>query len=204
MQPNNPYQPEPTGIDYLNQIAQPPQPTGVDKKTRILIIVAAIVGVLSLAFIFIASTLHSQTGPSPLTLAARLQKLSVLSNEYGDKLRTTSLQDANSSLKTILITANQSIAGPLADYSIDPTKQSQAIASLDPSAELSRVFDDAHLNAVLDVTYAREMNYQLEDTLVMMRRLHDSTKVSSMKQFLEKTIADFENLQKRFSEATQV
>ena len=53
MYPNDPYSqpPTPSGIDYLNQIAAPPEPAGFDKKTKIIIIIIALVGVLSLSFI---------------------------------------------------------------------------------------------------------------------------------------------------------
>ncbi|OYX41005.1 hypothetical protein B7Y94_05770 [Candidatus Saccharibacteria bacterium 32-49-12] len=186
MQPNNPYEPEPTGIDYLNQIATPAQPAVFDKKTKTILIIAGVVGLLSLGLIAITSINNSNSGPSPASLVARLQKLDRISTTFGDKLRSPALQEANSSLSAVLITANQSIA------------------ALDPGTELEAELNDAYLNGYLDSAYAREMAYQLEETLVMMNRLRDSTKVVSMQEFLDKTISDFENLKKRFSEADKV
>ncbi len=203
MQPNNPYQPAPTGIDYLNHIAPPPPPTGFDKKSKIIMIIAGAIGLLSLIFIVITAVNLANAGPSPLAVAARLQKLGTLSSEYGDKLRTTALRDANSSLSTILITANRSIAEPLTAQSIDLEKQAKEIAALEPTEEIGTMLDDAHLNGRLDDAYAREMTYQLEDTLVMMKRLEQTTRSQGMKVFLEKTIADFETLKKQFAEATR-
>ncbi len=204
MQPNNPYEPEPTGIDYLNQIATPAQPAVFDKKTKTILIIAGVVGLLSLGLIAITSINNSNSGPSPASLVARLQKLDRISTTFGDKLRSPALQEANSSLSAVLITANQSINTPLAAYSIDLRKQGKEIAALDPGTELEAELNDAYLNGYLDSAYAREMAYQLEETLVMMNRLRDSTKVVSMQEFLDKTISDFENLKKRFSEADKV
>lgn len=201
MQPNNPFEQEPSGIDYLNHIATPSQPTGFDRKSKLILVIAGVIGVLSLGFIALTANMQSNSGPSPLTLVARLQKLDQLSSTYGDKLRTTALQDANSSLSAVLITANQAITEPLAAYEIDVKKQAKEITALDPVEEINQTLDDAHLNSMLDVVYAREMNFQLEETLVMMNRLSQTTRVESMKTFLDKTIADFENLQKRFAEA---
>lgn len=201
MQPNNPFEQEPSGIDYLNHIATPSQPTGFDRKSKLILVIAGVIGVLSLGFIALTANMQSNSGPSPLTLVARLQKLDQLSSTYGGKLRTTALQDANSSLSAVLITANQAITEPLAAYEIDVKKQAKEITALDPVEEINQTLDDAHLNSMLDVVYAREMNFQLEETLVMMNRLSQTTRVESMKVFLDKTIADFENLQKRFAEA---
>ena len=204
MQQNNQYQPpEPTGIDYLNHIAPPPQSTGFDKKSKIILVVAAVVSLFSLILIGLTAANQANSGPSPLNLVAKLQKLETLSSEYGNKLRTTAVQDANSSLSVVLITANRSIVEPLQAYSIDIKKQSEQIAALDPSAEIEQKLDDAHLNSMLDEVYAREMTYQLDESLVMMKRLEATTSVPSMKGFLVKTIADFENLKKQFASGSE-
>ena len=202
MQPNSPYQPEPTGIDYLNQIAPPPPSAGFDKKSKIILLLAGLIGLISLAMIATMAMNQSSAGPSPLALAARLQKLQAVSDNYGSRLRSIPLQDANSSLKTVLITANNSINEPLLAYSIDAKKQAKEIAALDPSTAIETKLDEAYLNSLLDVTYAREMTFQLEETLVMMERLERTTRIESMKQFLTKTIADFENLKKQFADAS--
>lgn len=202
MQPNSPYQPEPSGIDYLNHIAPPAQSTGFDKKSKIILIIAGLVGLMSLGMIAAMSLGQSNSGPSPISLAARLKKLETLSNSYDDKLRSISLRDANSSLKAVLITANNSIAAPLQAHSVDPKKQADEIAALDPTTEIEAKLEDAYLNSLLDAAYAREMTFQLEETLVIMSRLESTTKSESMHQFLTSTISDFENLKKQFAEAS--
>lgn len=197
MQPNNPYEPQPTGIDYLNQIAPPAAPVVFDKKFKIIVIIASLVGLLSLVFIGLTALGQSNSGPSPVSLSAKLQMLTKLSTKYGPKLRTSSLQDTNSSLGALLITANQGISQPLRDYKVDMKKQAGVIAQLSNTVDIESTLDDAHLNATLDDAYSREMSFQLEETLVMMRRIERETRVQSMKDYLTTTIKDFENIQKQ-------
>ncbi len=204
MQPNDQYQPEPSGIDYLNHIAPPDQSTGFDKKSKIILVIAGVIGLMSIGMIAVMAVNYSNAGPSPMALVARLNKLEVISTKYNKNLRTIALSDANSSLMAVLTTANHSIEVPLQAYSIDRSnsKQAKEIAALDSSAEIEAKLDDAHLNSVLDKAYAREMAYQLEETLVMMERLESATRVQSMREFLAKTIADFENLRNQFAIAS--
>lgn len=203
MQPNDPFQPAPSGIDYLNQIAPPEKPQGFDKKSKIIMLIFGIIGILSLIFIFVMATSQS-SGPSPLKLAARLQKLQTISTKYDSKLRGIDLQTANSSLIAVLTTANQSISTPLASYSIDTKKQAKEITGLDSSSEIEKTLDDKFLESggLLDNYYASEMNAQLTDTILMMQRLERGTKYKSMREFLKKNLADFENLQKQFEKVS--
>ena len=55
MYPNEPrssFPEQPTGIDYLNQIAAPTPAQRFDKKTKIIMIILGIVGALGLILIF--------------------------------------------------------------------------------------------------------------------------------------------------------
>lgn len=197
MYPNDdPFNQQPTGIDYLNQIAAPPPAEGFDKKTKIILIIFGIIGVLSLVFIF-TMLQNSSSGASPLQVAARVQKLATVSQKYKDKLQNSRLQNTNSSLVSVMTTANTSMIEVLGKSGIDYNKQKKEIVQLDPSTKLEAKFDDAALNAQLDVVYAHEMNVQITDTITMMKKLEKSTKSQSMKEYLAKTIADLENIQKQ-------
>lgn len=201
MQPNDPFQPAPTGIDYLNQIAPPPQPAGFDRKSKIIMAVLGAIGVLSLVFILMMSTGQTADDSStPMKIAARLQKLETIATKYNDKLRDSDLQMANSSLVAVLMTANQSIAEPLAAVSVDAKKKAKEIAALDPSTEIEEDLDDKFLTTggMLDTHYGTTMNSQLVDTIMIMKRLSSSTNSKSMKEFLNKNITDLETLQKQF------
>jgi len=199
MQPNYPYQPEPSGIDYLNQIAPPEKPTGFDRQSKIIIIVAAIVALASIASILLMTS-RQGAGGSPIPLMARLQKLQRISGDYDKKIRSGELQAANSSLSAVLTTANNSIYRIAPSAGVDLKKQAKTIASIDPSGEMEGRLDEAFLTyGSLDDAYKMEINLQLEETILMMQQLERSTRSAELKDFLQKTLEDFTNLQKRFS-----
>ena len=106
----------------------------------------------------------------------------------------------NSSLVSVLTTANSSIAEPLKNNGIDLKKQQKEIAKLDPSTDLEKKLDEAVLNAQIDTIYAHEINVQLTDTINMMKRLSKSTSSKSMKNYLEKTVDNLQNIQKQITE----
>ena len=200
MYPNNdPFNQQPSGIDYLNQIAAPPPAEGFDKKTKIILVIFGIIGILSLIFIF-TMLQNTSSSASPLQVAARVQKLTTISQKYKDKLQDSRLQSTNSSLVSVMTTANTSIVEVLSNSGIDYNKQKKEIAQLDPSTQLETKFDDAALNAQLDVVYAHEMNVQITDTITMMQKLEKSTNSRSMKDYLAKTITDLENIQKQLGD----
>ncbi len=200
MYPNNdPFNQQPSGIDYLNQIAAPPPAEGFDKKTKIILVIFGIIGILSLIFIF-TMLQNTSSSASPLQVAARVQKLTTISQKYKDKLQDSRLQSTNSSLVSVMTTANASIVEVLSNSGIDYNKQKKEIAQLDPSTQLETKFDDAALNAQLDVVYAHEMNVQITDTITMMQKLEKSTNSRSMKDYLAKTITDLENIQKQLGD----
>ena len=198
MQPNNPYTPEPSGIDYLNQIAAPAAPTGFDAKSKVIMIVAGIVCMIALVFIAFTTLSSSNNSPSPVALSAKLQVLQKLSTKYGPKLRTTALQDTNSALSAALITANQSMNSMLSASGVDQKTATKQIAQLAGTSEMEKTLDDAHLNSTLDETYRREIIFQLQDTLVMLERTRRATNSPSAKELLEKIIVDLQNLYKQF------
>lgn len=204
MEQNQPNEPVPSGIDYLYQIAPQTTPKGPSKHTKIIIGAMIFIGIVLLGTIVIAATQQPDTGPSPIKIAARLQKMQTISQTYTKKLNGTSLQGSNSSLGAILMTANASISEPLAVYGIDAKKQAKAIAALDPSDELIAKLDDAYLNAQLDDVYAREMYFLIEDTIAMIESVYKQTKVDSMREFLEKTHEDLTSMKKRFGTITGV
>lgn len=160
------------------------------------------IGMLLVSFILFSASKSTQTGPSPIKLAARMQKMQTISQNIGPKLRSTEIQDVNSSLSAILLTANTTIAEPLLAYDIDVKKQAKELTALDPVEELESKLNDAYLNSQLDATYAREMYFLIEDTMIMIDQLYEKTKVASMRAYMEKTFTDLGNLKKRFEAIT--
>ena len=192
---NNPSQ----AIDYLNQIATPPPAEGFDKKTKIIITVLGLIGFLTFVAIFIFSQ-NAMPKTTSSHVAARVNKLLTISQKYNNKFRSTSLQTTNSSLVSVLTTAEASLSDPLQATGIDYKDKKKEILALDPSDKLEEKLDDAALNTQLDITYAHEINIQITDTIAMMSKVYKSTKSKAMRQWLEKTATDLENIQKQINQ----
>ena len=194
MYPNDPYSqpPTPSGIDYLNQIAAPPEPTGFDKKTKIIIIIIALVGVLSLGFIWAAS--QSGSGPTISNAIMRVARLQTVTELQKKRLKNSTVTDINSSLDAILTTAVNKATPIAQSEKLDINK---ALKVPDFEVKLNEKLDDAFLNDQLDVVYTREMAYQLELLSSELSSLSKKAKKSDVKEFLEKTQSDITSIKKR-------
>jgi hypothetical protein len=194
MYPNDPYSqpPTPSGIDYLNQIAAPPEPTGFDKKTKIIIIIIALVGVLSLGFIWAAS--QSGSGPTISNAIMRVARLQTVTELQKKRLKNSTVTDINSSLDAILTTAVNKATPIAQSEKLDINK---ALKVPDFEVKLSEKLDDAFLNDQLDAVYTREMAYQLELLSSELSSLSKKAKKSDVKEFLEKTQSDITSIKKR-------
>ncbi len=194
MYPNDPYSqpPTPSGIDYLNQIAAPPEPTGFDKKTKIIIIIIALVGVLSLGFIWAAS--QSGSGPTVSNVIMRVARLQTVTELQKKRLKNSTVTDINSSLDAILTTAVNKATPIAQSEKLDINK---ALKVPDFEVKLNEKLDDAFLNDQLDAVYTREMAYQLELLSSELSSLSKKAKKSDVKEFLEKTQSDITSIKKR-------
>lgn len=195
----NPSYPDPTpsGIDYLNQIAPPAPPAGVDKKTKLIIFFMIFIGIVSLVIIAVGAT-SGRDDPTLTTVAARLQKVHRVSSKYNDKISSSALRSANSSLVAILTTANKSAETPLANTGVDVKKNAKVISTMDSSAELEAKLDEAFLNAQFDEVYGREMLYLLQESMALAKLIYSDTNSESSKEFLQKIIADMNGVTESF------
>ena len=194
MYPNDPYSqpPTPSGIDYPNQIAAPPEPAGFDKKTKIIIIIIALVGVLSLGFIWAAS--QSGSGPTVSNAIMRVARLQTVTELQKKRLKNSTVTDINSSLDAILTTAVNKATPIAQSEKLDINK---ALKVPDFEVKLNEKLDDAFLNDQLDAGYTREMAYQLELLSSELSSLSKKAKKSDVKEFLEKTQSDITSIKKR-------
>ena len=194
MYPNDPYSqpPTPSGIDYLNQIAAPPEPAGFDKETKVILIIIALVGVLSLGFIWAAS--QSGSGPTVSNAIMRVARLQTVTELQKKRLKNSTVTDINSSLDAILTTAVNKATPIAQSEKLDINK---ALKVPDFEVKLNEKLDDAFLNDQLDAVYTREMAYQLELLSSELSSLSKKAKKSDVKEFLEKTQSDITSIKKR-------
>jgi len=196
MQPNQ--QPPIYSVDYLNQIA--PKAPKKQLFTRMHLIVAGGLSVLIIGIIVIGlvASGSSTSGPSQ-TLAARLITTETIVGDSQANLKSTELRTLNSNLKIYLTNTNRDIVAPLTKTGVNASKIDPKILAKESGTVITDRLEDARLNAVFDRTYAREIAFQLEKIVVLMRQLYDSTNDASLKSFLEGAYTNLEPTQQAFS-----
>ena len=200
MQPQQPPQlsPNPVPSDYLDQIASPQKPSRLTNKLFLLVVGGALAVIIVLGLVIFSIAGAPKTTATE-RLALRLQTLEKVSKDAHNKLKDSNLRSINSNLKTYLIDANRDIAEPLKAAKIDLKKSDKKLIAAENGDKLKTVLEEARLNATFDRTYAKEMSYQLETTVVLMDSLLGTTKSTSLKSFLGSSTKDLKSLQNQFS-----
>lgn len=133
-------------------------------------------------------------------LAARLQSTETIVDNAQNKLKSTQLRTLNSNLKIYLTNTNRDIAAPLQKSGINVAKLDKKLVASEAGTNITNKLEDARLNAVYDRTYAREIAYQLDTIVALMRQINDSTRSQSLKVFLDSAYTNLEPTQKQFAE----
>lgn len=190
-------------IDYLDSISTVPRKPAGGMSNKLFF--GVILGAL-LVFVFVGALILLNAGPSSQEnlsrLSVRLENLQKISDDAGKKAVSSTLRATNINLALALTNANRDLAEILTANGIDPKKISSTIKDEEKTDELTEKLEDARLNAIFDRTYAREMSYQLETLLVLIKQLETSTQDSAEKEFLMTLRTNLEPLQKQFSEFT--
>ncbi|HZJ34795.1 MAG TPA: hypothetical protein VFD55_02140 [Candidatus Angelobacter sp.] len=184
--------------DYLNQIApQAPQKAGFFYKQKILI---AILGVIVILAIIVMGSLILGGTKSTEKLAARLVATESITDGATSKIKSTQLRASNSELKIYLTNTIRDIEPILAKSNTNIKKLSKDATSAESSERMLATLEDARLNAIYDRTYAREMAYQLDTILTLMRQISSDTGNKELKSFLENAEKNLEPTQKQFAD----
>lgn len=207
MDPNQPLyqppaqpQPQPQySIDYLNNIA-PKQQKNTPNKLLVIIGILVILLIVAVAAIGLSGLGGASSGTKLQTLAARLDNLQDVSEKAQPHVKNNQLRGTNSSLTLYLANANRDIAEPLKNNGIDVKKLDKSIVAKEKNAALTTTLEDARLNAIYDRTYAREMNYQLSTTLLLMDDINASTKSKSLQTFIATTKSNLEPIEEQMSD----
>jgi hypothetical protein len=199
-QPQPPAAPTPPP-DYLNQIA--PEPAKRLKFTLGPKSIAIIGSILVLLIVTVAITVNVmvQNGRQPLRhLSARLEATATVVDAAQDTLKSSQLRSLNSGLRLYLTDINRDIAAPLESAGIKIDNIDDKIISQESPTELMSRLEDARLNAIYDRTYAREMAYQLDTLITLMKEIIASTSSNELKTFLETTYPKLEPTQDGFAD----
>ncbi len=197
MQPNQ----DPYTIDYLNQIAPPPQKSGPSRRTMIIIGAVAAAVLLIAGWLMIASSQGPSDSTQLLSLKARIATLQAIVDKRQKQLGDSDLRATNSSLSAFLRTATADIADPMAKNGVKDTADKSITATeTSVATALNSKLDDAQLNGTLDRTYASEMNYQIQTLSNSMYTLYASTRSASLKAYLDATDKSLEPVRTKFKE----
>lgn len=202
MYPNQPQpMPTPQPTDYLNQIApQAPKKALFTLGPKLILMV---LGVLIIVIVTLAIVLNGVASAQrkPLQqLAARLDSTEQIVNSAQSHLKSSQLRSLNSSLKIYLTNTNRDVAAPLLSAGVNVDKLGDSVTKEESPDAINARLEDARLNAVYDRTYAREMAYQLDTLITLMKQIYASTNNSELKTFLNATYASLEPTQKGFAE----
>ena len=194
----NPNDNQPIPSDYLNQIAvQPPKKVNFVRKQPILIGGVAIIAVIII--LTIISNLSGGIKPSE-QLAARLIATKSVADDATSKIKSPELRALNSNLKIYLTNTIRDIAAPLLKDKINVNRLDKKATVAESNVQLLATLEDARLNAIYDRTYAREMAYQLDTVLTLMRQIYNDTSNKDLKSFLDSKIENLVPIQKQFAD----
>ena len=195
MQPND--QPQ-FSIDYLNQIAPPPEKPGIGGKLFPVVVIAGLVIALLVGLLVVLS-MGGGNRSDTMRLAARLKTLQAVADSSQNTIKNSDLRSTNTNLSLFLTNTNRDIADPLKADGIDLAKPDPKIAADEDGSTLKTRLEDARLNAVFDRTYAREMSYQMETLGALMQQITANTKNRSLKELLTTAKSQLEPLRQQFA-----
>jgi hypothetical protein len=186
--------------DYLNQIAPQAQKKPLFSfGLKQIVMIGAVLVILVIILAVIVNSI-SGSGRSPLEhLSAKLTATQAVTNSAQANLKSSELRSLNSNLKLYLTNTNRDITAPLLSAGVDVAKLDTSIVEAESTVSLSARLEDARLNAVYDQTYAREMAYQLGQTMTLMVQINSSTSNSKLKAFLKSAYSSLKPTQESFA-----
>lgn len=194
-----------SSLDYLNQIA----PTTAKKSLfgfggpsgKLMYVLAGLVGVV-LVVLVLSLILNAGGGNKTKLehLAARLNTTATIVGNAEKILKDTKLRTLNGNLTLLLANTNRDIVAPFAKAGVNTAKLPKDVVSKEAATDVTARLEDARLNAVYDSTYAREMAYQLETTLTLMKEIYNSTSSNDLKTFLQTSYDNLQPTQEAFAD----
>lgn len=188
--------------DYLNQISSQPTRNKFDlfhqKPSHLALIILAVV----FAVVMILSVVLAMSGNDNNVgrLAARLTSTESTATSATANIKNTQLRALNSSLKLYMANTIRDATPIFAKSGITMGKLDAKVIASESNTKMLATLEDARLNAVYDRTYAREMAYQLDTLITLMRKIYNSTGNASLKNFLSTSYKSLEPTQKQFAD----
>lgn len=201
MYPNDNQQPV-SPSDYLNQIA--PQSTRskfdlLHQKPSRLVLIG--LGIAFVIVIILSVVVGLMTGSSNEEhLAAKLNSTQSIALSATDNIKDTQLRKLNSDLKLFLTNTIRDATPIFAKSGVKMDSLSASVKKAESNTATLATLEDARLNAVYDMKYARVMAYQLDTVITLMQQIYKSTGNENLKSFLISAYKSLEPTQKQFAD----
>lgn len=195
-------QPPSSTQTYLDQIA----PTETKKPILMslgplqMIVGGIILIILILLIVGIVNSILKAPLVSLQQLSARLNTTATLVEDASNNLNSSELQTLNSNLKIYLTNTNREIIEPFQSVGVSTTKIDASITDQESGTAIAARLEDARLNAVYDRTYAREMAYQLDTVLNLMKKSGSSIGSTAVKNVLQSAYENLAPIQQDFAD----
>jgi len=188
--------------DYLNQIAPQPTRSKFDllhqKPSRLALIG---LGVAFVIVVILSVVVGLMTGSSNVEhLAAKLNSTQSIAVSATDNLKDTQLRKLNSDLKLFLTNTIRDATPIFAKSDVKMDSLSASVTKAESNTTTLATLEDARLNAVYDMKYARVMAYQLDTVIALMQQIYKSTGNENLKSFLISAYKSLEPTQKQFAD----
>lgn len=199
-QPQQPQQPYVPPVDYLNQIAPqvPKKPSMFTPGPKLVALIGGAAIVLVLILVMVVNLVTGGQKANAQTLSARLVGTQTIAEGAQANIKSSRLQNLNSSLRLTLTNTNRDIAEPMAAIGVNTAELNEAVLLREAGTEVIARLDEARLMATFDRDYAREMTFQLATTLTLMQELYNSTSRASLKEYLETSYNNLEPIYEGF------
>ena len=184
-------------IDYLNQIAPQAPKKGLSGKLPLIFVILGILTLLTIILVLLTNI--GSNGQAPERLAARLQSTSTIVSDSQATIKSSQLRSLNSNLDIYLTNTNRDLTEPLLTDDIDVTELDETLLAQESGAEISETLEDARLNANFDPTYAREMAFQLETTMLLMQEIFTDTQNAALRDVLSSAYKNLAPIQEEFA-----
>jgi hypothetical protein len=202
MNPEQDQQSPTSARSYLDQIAP------VETKKPIILrlgpVQMIVGGIILIMLILLVVSIVSSVLKAPLVslqqLSARLATTATLVEDASDNLNSTELRTLNGNLKIYLTNTNREIVEPFQSVGVSTAKIDASITKQESGTAIAARLEDARLNAVYDRTYAREMSYQLDTILNLMKKSHSSIGNAKVKVVLESAYENLAPIQQDFAD----
>lgn len=195
MYPEAPINPTPT--DYLEQIAPRTTKPGFAFNGKPMIL-AGIAAIVLLVIIIILGSMSGNIKPTQ-RLAARLTTTASTVDYATDNIKSSALRALNSDLRLFLTNTVRDIGPILAKDGVKISNLDKKVLAAESNTDMLARLEDARLNVDFDNTYAREMSYQLDMVLTLMKQIYSSTSSRSLKDFLTNSYTNLAQIQQEFS-----